>query len=84
MKVGYEEARKRLLKRTVMSFQRSSILRTAGRLLNVGIELLDDIQKLVESRGAKKLRLKFSDKTVAEYPVALTAAVAFIVVWPRC
>lgn len=49
-----------------------------GDLLSVGIELLDDVQKLVEAGGAKKVKLKFGEKTLAEYPVALTAAAAFV------
>jgi hypothetical protein len=50
-----------------------------GDLLAVGIELLDDVQKLVEAGGAKKVKVKFGQKIVAEYPVALTAAAAFAV-----
>jgi len=40
---------------------------------------LDDIQKLLESGTGNKLRVKFGERTVAEYPIALTAAAAFIV-----
>lgn len=50
-----------------------------GDLLSAGIELLDDVQKLVDSKGAKKVRLRFGEKVVAEYPVAFTAAAAFVV-----
>lgn len=50
-----------------------------GDLLSVGIELLDDVQKLMESRAVNKVRVKFGEKTIAEYPVAFTAAAAVIV-----
>jgi hypothetical protein len=48
-------------------------------LLAIGIEVLDDVQKLMEAGAARSVRVKFGGRTVAEYPVALTAAAAFIV-----
>ena len=45
--------------------------------LDVAIELLEDIQKLVGSGRPKSLRIRFGDKTIARLPLALTAAAAF-------
>jgi len=50
-----------------------------GDLLSVGIEMLDDVQKILESGKVNKLRLKFAGRTIAEYPVAFTAAAAIVV-----
>ena len=80
MNVSYEEARKALdqaggdVVQALINLEKSR-----GDLISVGVELLDGVQKLMESRRANKLRVKFGERTVAEYPVALTAAAAFIV-----
>ena len=80
MNVSYEEAREALkaaggdVVQAVVNLEKSK-----GDLLSVGIELLDNVQKLIESGAVNKLRLKFGDRVVAEYPIALTAAAALIV-----
>jgi hypothetical protein len=80
MEVSYEDARTALeaaggdVVQALVNLEKQP-----GDLLGAGIELLDDVQKLVESKGASKVKVKFSGKTVAEYPIALTAAAAFIV-----
>ncbi len=48
-------------------------------LLGAGLDLLDDVQRIVQSGGIRKLRLKFAGHTLADYPVALTAAGAIVV-----
>jgi hypothetical protein len=45
--------------------------------LDVAIELLEDIQKMVGVGKPKSLRIRFGDKTIARLPLALTAAAAF-------
>ncbi|HPP75264.1 MAG TPA: DUF4342 domain-containing protein, partial [Armatimonadota bacterium] len=42
-------------------------------------ELLDDIQRLMESGTVNKVRIKFGGRTITEYPVALTAFAALAV-----
>ena len=49
----------------------------ASDALDVAIELLEDIQKIVGGGRPKALRVRFGDKTVAHLPIALTAAAAF-------
>ena len=49
---------------------------TSGAL-DVAIELLEDIQKMVGAGKPKSLRIRFGDKTVARLPLALTAAATF-------
>lgn len=80
MNVSYEEARKALEEAGGDIVQALVDLeKREGDLVSVGLEILDDVQRLMESGAAKKVRLKFGEKTVAEYPVALTAAAAVIV-----
>ena len=45
--------------------------------LDVAIDLLEDVQKVVSGGRPKALRIRFGDKTIAELPLALTAAAAF-------
>jgi len=45
--------------------------------LDVAIDVLEDIQKIVSSGPPKMVKIKFGDKVIAEMPVALTAAAAF-------
>lgn len=80
MNVSYEEARSALeaaggdVVQAVIDLEKGK-----GDLLSVGIELLDDVQKLMETRAVNKLRIKFGDRPVADYPVAFTAATAVLV-----
>ena len=49
----------------------------ASDALDVAIELLEDIQKMVGGGRPKALNVRFGDKTIAHLPIALTAAAAF-------
>ncbi len=49
----------------------------AADALDLAIELLEDVQKVVSSGRPKTVRIRFGDKTIAEMPVALTAVMAF-------
>ncbi len=45
--------------------------------LDVAIEILGEMQKLVSSGRPKSLKVKLGDRTLAEFPVALSASAAF-------
>ncbi|MCL5104643.1 MAG: hypothetical protein M1133_11110 [Armatimonadetes bacterium] len=47
-----------------------------AQALDAVIDVLEDIQGLASKGRPKALRVKFGDKTVAEVPIALTAAAA--------
>lgn len=49
----------------------------ASAALDVAIDVLEDIQKIISGGRPKTLRVRLGDKTLAEFPVALTAAAAF-------
>ena len=49
----------------------------ASDALDVAIDFLEDVQKIVSSGRPKCLLLKFGDKVIAELPVALTVGAAF-------
>lgn len=49
----------------------------AAQALDAAIDILEDVQKMVAGGRPKALRVKFGDKTVAELPLAMTAAAAF-------
>ena len=51
--------------------------RKATDALDVAIDFLEDVQKIVSSGRPKCLLLKFGDKVIAELPVALTVGAAF-------
>lgn len=44
--------------------------------IDIAIDLLEDLQKVVADGPPKALRIRFGDKVVAEVPLALTAAAA--------
>ena len=50
---------------------------TAAQALDAAIDILEDVQKMVAGGRPKALRVKFGDKTVAEFPLAITAVAAF-------
>jgi hypothetical protein len=80
MNVSYEEARRVLEQADGDVVQALIALESQkGDLLSVGIDLLDDVQKLIQSGSANKLRVKLGGRLIAEYPVALTAAAAVLV-----
>ncbi|MGI6296293.1 MAG: hypothetical protein ACOX3G_09405 [Armatimonadota bacterium] len=45
--------------------------------LDVAIEILGEMQKLVSSGRPKSLKVKLGDRTLTEFPVALSASAAF-------
>ena len=49
----------------------------AADALDLAIELLEDVQKVISGGRPKTVKIRFGDKIVAELPVALTAAMAF-------
>ena len=48
----------------------------ASEALNVAIDLLEDIQKVISGGRPRAVKIRFGDKVIAEVPVALTAAAA--------
>ena len=44
--------------------------------LDVAIDVLEDVQKVISGGRPKTLRVRFGDRVVAELPLALTAAAA--------
>ncbi len=55
----------------------SSAASKATDALDLAIELLEDVQKVITSGRPKTVKIRFGDKIVAEMPVALTAVMAF-------
>ncbi|MHB9037449.1 MAG: hypothetical protein ACYC64_12350 [Armatimonadota bacterium] len=47
-----------------------------GGVLDVAVDLLEDLQKVIGSGRPKAVRIRFGDKTIAELPIAVTAAAA--------
>lgn len=45
--------------------------------LDVAIEILAEMQKLVSSGRPKSLKIKLGDRTLTEFPIALSAGAAF-------
>lgn len=45
-------------------------------VLDIAVDLLEDLQKVVANGRPKALRVRFGNKTIAEVPVALTAVAA--------
>lgn len=80
MNVSYEQAREALQQADGDVIQALVDLeKSKGDLLSVGIELLDGVQRLIENGKVTKLRVKFGDQILAQYPVAFTAAAAVAV-----
>ncbi len=52
----------------------SCAAQVVNRTLDTAIDLLGDIQKIFSPGKPKILRVKFGDRTVAEVPLAITAA----------
>ena len=50
----------------------------ASDALDVVIELLEEIQKIIARGRPQALKVKFGDRTVVELPLALTAGAAFV------
>jgi hypothetical protein len=47
-----------------------------GGVLDVAVDLLEDLQRVIAGGRLKAVRIRLGDKTLAEVPVALTAAAA--------
>ena len=45
--------------------------------LDMFIDVLEDVQKVVSNGRPKTLKIRLGEKTLAEFPLALTAAAAF-------
>ncbi|MGQ9455661.1 MAG: hypothetical protein ACUVT8_11395 [Armatimonadota bacterium] len=56
--------------------QTSQVAAKAADVLDVVIELLEDIQKILSSGIPKKLRIRFGNKLLVELPVTLSASIA--------
>ena len=49
----------------------------AADALDLAIEVLEDVQRIICSGRPKTVKIRFGDRVIAEMPVALTAAMAF-------
>lgn len=49
---------------------------TSGAL-DLMIDLLEDVQRVISGGRPRKVKIRLGDRTIAEMPVALTAAAAF-------
>ena len=49
----------------------------ASDALDVAINVLEDIQRVISAGRPKTLKVRLGEKTIAEFPLALTAAAAF-------
>lgn len=49
----------------------------ASEALDLVIDLLEDVQRVIGRGRAKMVKIRFGDRVIAEVPVALTAAAAF-------
>jgi len=45
--------------------------------LDLVIDLLEDVQKMISGGKPKRMKIKFGNRIIADMPVALTAAAAF-------
>ena len=58
---------------------RQAIDKAAQRIsdtLDVAIDVLEDVQRVMSAGRPKKLKIRFGDRVMAELPLALTAAAA--------
>lgn len=80
-KVGYEDARNALTNAQGDVIGALSSLENEDRadLVALGVEMADEMQKLLAGGPIKKLRVKYGGKLLAEKSVALTAAAAVAV-----
>lgn len=82
-KVGYEDAAQQLaasdgdVVKALVAFERKN--GTRPDLLALGMEMIDEAQRVVAGSPVKRLRIKYGDRTVTDTPVALTAAAALAV-----
>ncbi len=50
-------------------------------LIDMGVEIVNDVQKIIDKGSIKKLRIKLGNKIVREIPVTLTAAATIAIVF---
>ena len=83
MRVSYAEARKALDEASGDVVNALEKLESGqGRrtdLLALGVELADEVQKVVNGGPIRKLKVRYGERTVVETPVALTALAALAV-----
>lgn len=48
----------------------------ASDALDIAIDLLEDIQKVISGGRPTKMKIRFGDRIITEFPLALTAAAA--------
>jgi|GEM_PF-759895 len=51
--------------------------RGASTALDLVIDLLEDVQKVISGGKPKRMKIRFGNRVIADMPVALTAAAAF-------
>lgn len=82
-KVGYDEAARQLsvsggdVVQALVALEKRNGTRLD--MVALGMEIVDEAQRLAAGSPAKRLRIKYGDRTVTETPVALTAAAALAV-----
>ena len=82
-KVGYDEAARQLsvsggdVVQALVALEKRNGTRLD--MVALGMEIVDEAQRIAAGSPAKRLRIKYGDRTVTETPVALTAAAALAV-----
>ncbi|NLN75768.1 MAG: hypothetical protein GX139_05620 [Armatimonadetes bacterium] len=64
-----------------LNCEEQALIQAAEKLsvaLDVAIEVLEEVQKVVSGGRPKALKVKLGDRTLAEFPVALSATAAFV------
>ncbi len=80
VRVSYDEARKALNEAGGDVVQALvNLEKREPDLLSVGIEIIDDVQRLLEAPAIKGIRVRFGDRTVAGYPVRFIGTAAVVV-----
>jgi hypothetical protein len=85
MKVSYEEAHAALQQANgdviaaLAHLERNKTTSGAADIISITAELLDEVQRLLESGVIRKIRVKLGDRTLKEIPVTLTAAGALVI-----
>lgn len=82
-KVGYDEAAQELaasggdLVNALVTLERKN--GTRPDLIALGMEMIDEAQRVAAGSPIKRLKIKYGDRTVTDTPVTLTAAAALAV-----
>ncbi len=81
--VGYDEASRELaasngdVVQALIAFEKKRD--SHPDLLALGLEMVDEAQRLASGSPIKRLRIKYGNRTVTDTPVALTAAAALAI-----